>query len=167
MKYLTILSLISLFISCNPIIDDSTQLTTMIENRAIYMQTKNFKEMERQFTDDISWINSQGYLFDGKKDVMLFLNGLTKKKNRGYIYQAGTPKIKIIDRKNAIVNYAWNMLWHKKENITDTIYNEIGLMTLYCVKEKNEWKFTSIVVQHTPYFYDTIEAINMAETVME
>lgn len=76
-----------------------------------------------------------------------------------YYYEAGKPRIRIIDPENALAYYFWKMFWYKKENPKDTIIKEIGLMTLSAKKFDHRWKWIAVTNQHTPWFYDRIEPV--------
>lgn len=176
MKFIIILFLISLF-SCKnhrkkpsenlTTQEDSLALVQMIKDREHFMQRKDIQKISEQFSDDATWVNSQGYLFEGKHDLKKFHSALVNKKNRDYLYKAGEASIRFIDPKTALVYYPWNMFWYKNNDIKDTVFNEIGLMTIFTTKLNGNWKFRAITVQHTPYFYDKIEAVDMTNTTIE
>ncbi len=140
---------------------DSTTLTNMIIDREKAMINKDISLALSQFSENATWINSQGYYFEGKKEVLKFHNMLAGNDSLDYYYEAGKPKIRIIDDKNAIAYYGWKMFWYKKLNKNDTINKEIGLMSLTAKKINNSWKWIAVTNQYTPWFYDEIEPVLM------
>jgi hypothetical protein len=76
-----------------------------------------------------------------------------------YSYEAGSPRVRIIDPNIAIVYYSWKMYWYRKNGQQDTINKEIGLMTLTAQKIENKWKWIAVTNQHTPWFYNEIEPV--------
>ena len=136
---------------------DSTVLSNMIMDRENAMINKDINIAMSQFSENATWINSQGYYFEGKEEVIKFHNMLAGNDSLDYYYEAGKPKIRIIDNNNAIVYYGWKMFWYKKLNKNDTINKEIGLMSLTAKKNNNSWKWIAVTNQYTPWFYDKIE----------
>ena len=51
---------------------DSRQLAEMIAVREKAMIEKDIDTAMSQFSDDATWINSQGYFFEGKQNVLEF-----------------------------------------------------------------------------------------------
>ena len=138
---------------------DSLELVNMIFEREKAMIEKDINSAMYQFSDDVTWINSQGYYFQGKSEVLKFHNMLVENDSLDYYYKAGTPRIRIVNSDNAIAYYSWKMFWYKKENPTDTVKREIGLMTLTARKYKGNWKWIAITNQYTPWFYNEIEPV--------
>jgi uncharacterized protein (TIGR02246 family) len=169
MKKLLLIILVSTSFSCKKEVStttnqesrnaDSLKLVKMITEREKAMINKDINIAMSQFTEDVTWINSQGYYFQGKSEVLKFHNMLAENDSLDYYYKAGIPRIRIIDFDNAIAYYSWKMFWYKKEAPTDTIKKEIGLMTLTAKKNKDNWKWIAITNQHTPWFYDEIEPV--------
>ncbi|WP_190810641.1 nuclear transport factor 2 family protein [Flagellimonas sp. S3867] len=141
--------------------EDSLNLVKMIQNREKSMIDKNLDLVMPQFSEDATWINSQGYLFAGKKELEKFHLMFTKNDSLDYYYEIGTPKIRFLDRNNALAYYSWKMFWFKKENPADTTFKEIGLMTLNAQKQNEKWKWVAVTNQHTPWFYDKITPVNI------
>jgi len=141
---------------------DVEQLLTLVNEREDAMQTKNLSLAMKNFSKDIVWINSQGYYFKGFDSVKDLHNMMMTDKSRDYQYSIGKPLVKILDRNNAIVYYPWRMLWHKPQNISDVVFDEVGLMTLNASKSSGHWKWVAITVQHTPWFYETIEPVEIS-----
>lgn len=123
------------------------------------MIRKDINSAMSQFSDNVTWINSQGYYFQGKSEVLNFYNMLAENDSLDYYYKAGIPRIRIIDANNALAYYSWKMFWYKKVTPTDTVNREIGLMTLTAKKYDGNWKWIAITNQHTPWFYDKIEPV--------
>jgi len=141
--------------------EDSLLLVKMIVDRESAMIKKDINSVLDQFSEDITWINSQGYYFQGKNEVQKFHNMMAQNDTLDYYYKAGIPRIRIVDMDNAIAYYSWKMFWYKKQTPSDTITREIGLMTLTAKKKNNRWKWIAITNQHTPWFYDEIEPVFM------
>ncbi len=169
MKYIIFLIISIYFISCsgNEISKsnnhnataDSLKLIEMIYDREIAMIDKNIDLAMDQFSDDVTWINSQGYYFVGKEEVLRFHNMLAENESLDYYYEAGAPKVRILDQNNALAYYSWKMFWFQYEEPTDTVNKEIGLMTLSAKKLDGQWKWIAITNQYTPWFYDEIEPV--------
>lgn len=138
---------------------DTEILVTMIADREKAMIEKDIDAAMAQFSDDATWINSQGYYFEGKYELAKFHRMLAEDESRDYYYEAGEAKIRIIDPTNAIVYYSWKMFWFDPSNPTDTTHKEIGLMTLNAQKQDGLWHWIAVTNQHTPWFYQTIEPI--------
>ena len=134
-------------------------LIQLINERENAMIDKDVTTAVSQFSEDVTWINSQGYYFEGKEVVEKFHNMLAENDSLDYYYEAGTPRIRVLDAQNALAYYSWKMFWYRKEMPTDTVTKEIGLMTLNARKYGTEWKWNAITNQHTPWFYDSIDPI--------
>ncbi|WP_420603252.1 nuclear transport factor 2 family protein [Flagellimonas sp.] len=168
--YLFLFGLVFFSFSCkkeNPLLQtqesfyaDSLSLVGMIQEREKAMITKNIDLVMHQFSEDATWINSQGYLFEGKKELEKFHVMFAENDSLDYYYEIGNPRIRFLDRNNALAYYSWKMFWYKKENPADTTFKEIGLMTLNAQKQNEKWKWVAITNQHTPWFYETVEAVN-------
>ncbi|MCK5443354.1 MAG: hypothetical protein KAJ23_15825 [Maribacter sp.] len=138
---------------------DSLAIAQMISIREQSMINKDIKLAMGQFSEDATWINSQGYYFEGKNNVSKFHSMLTGNDSLDYYYEAGQPRIRVIDSKNALAYYSWKMFWFKKEIPADTTFKEIGLMTLTAHKQKNKWKWVAVTNQHTPWFYENVAPV--------
>ncbi len=138
---------------------DSLSLVRMIQDREKAMISKNVDLVMPQFSEDATWINSQGYLFEGKKELEKFHIMFAENDSLDYYYEIGNPKIRFLDSENALAHYAWKMFWFKKENPADTTFKEIGLMTLNAQKQNKKWKWVAVTNQHTPWFYDEIKPV--------
>ena len=166
MRNLFLILLVILLFSCNTGSSDqsnpfdrkqdSLQLTRMIYEREEAMINKDVESAMSQFAHDITWINSQGYFFEGKEEVLNFHLMLTANDSLDYYYEAGKPRIRVVDSENAIAYYSWKMYWYKTEQPLDTVTKEIGLMTLSAEKENENWKWIAVTNQHTPWFYEEI-----------
>ena len=139
---------------------DSIELVEMISARERAMIQKDIKLAMDQFSEDATWINSQGYYFEGKDNVSKFHSMLAQNDSLDYYYEVGQPRIRILDSKNALAYYSWKMFWYKKDTPKDTTFKEIGLMTLNAGKSNNEWKWIAVTNQHTPWFYRDIEPVS-------
>lgn len=116
-----------------------------------------------QFDEDATWINSQGYFFEGKGNVLEFHQMLAGNDSLDYFYEAGVPRIRILDSSNAIAYYSWKMFWYEKGAPQDIVNREIGLMTLSAQKRNGHWYWIAVTNQHTPSFYDVIESVTIEE----
>jgi len=133
----------------------------MIAVREKAMIEKDIDTAMSQFSDDATWINSQGYFFEGKRNVLEFHSMLAGKETEDYVYEAGEPRIRLIDSSNAIAYYSWKMFWFKKDNPEDIFNKEIGLMTLTAQKRQGQWLWVAVTNQHTPWFYETIDPVTV------
>lgn len=140
---------------------DSLRLAAMISVREKAMIEKDIDSAMSQFTDDATWINSQGYFFEGKQNVLEFHSMLAGNDSLDYFYQAGAPRIRLIDSSTAIVYYSWKMFWYRKVTPQDTVNKEIGLMTLTAQKRRGQWYWLAVTNQHTPWFYDAIDPVTI------
>lgn len=143
--------------------DDVVVLAEMITARERAMIEKDIESAMSQFSDDATWINSQGYYFEGKQIVREFHAMLAGNSTRDYHYVAGEPRIRLIDPSTAIAYYSWNMRWFEKEDPDTIVNDEIGLMTLTARKYHDRWQWVAVTNQHTPWFYETIDAVTVDE----
>ncbi|MGI9550437.1 MAG: hypothetical protein ACR2MT_04505 [Aurantibacter sp.] len=139
---------------------DSLAVVNMIAVREQAMVNKDIDAAMGQFSEDATWINSQGYYFEGKDNVSKFHSMLAGNDTLDYYYEAGKPRIRIINSKNALAYYSWKMFWYKKEMPSDTTFKEIGLMSLTAHKYPHGWKWVAVTNQHTPWFYNDIEPVS-------
>ncbi len=114
-----------------------------------------------QFADDATWINSQGYFFEGKREVERFHAMLAGNDSLAYGYEAGTPRVRVLSATTAVAYYSWKMTWYRKATPADTTYREIGLMTLLARKDSLGWRWVAVTNQHTPEYSDVIEAVSV------
>lgn len=142
-----------------PFISDSLAIAKMISTREEAMIDKNIEAAMDQFAESATWINSQGYYFEGRENVSKFHGMLAGNDSLDYYYEAGKPRIRMIDPQNALAYYGWKMFWYKKEKPADTTFKEIGLMTLTAHKTKEKWRWIAVTNQHTPWFYADIEPV--------
>ncbi len=140
---------------------DSLEIIKMISEREKWMIKRDVELVVSQFDENATWINSQGYFFQGRNEIKKFHAMLNGNDSLDYYYKAGNPRIRIIDEKNAIAYYSWKMFWYRKLVPSDTTYREIGLMTLTAKKDKGTWKWIAVTNQHTPWFYETIDPVKM------
>jgi len=133
----------------------------MIKIREQAMVNKEVGLAMLQFSDDITWINSQGYFFEGKKSVLEFHEMLVNNKTSDYFYEAGSPRVRIIGPNNAIVYYSWKMFWFDIGHPKEVKKKEIGLMTLSAQKQQGKWYWVAVTNQHTPWFYEAIDIVTV------
>ncbi|MEJ2128230.1 MAG: nuclear transport factor 2 family protein [Woeseiaceae bacterium] len=143
--------------------DVKRQLAEMISSREKAMIEKDIATVLSQFDDDATWINSQGYFFEGKENVLEFHRMLAADNPRDYFYEAGAPRIRVLDASNAIAYYSWKMFWYEKGVPEHIINREIGLMTLSAQKRDGRWYWVAVTNQHTPSFYEVIEPVTIDE----
>jgi len=133
----------------------------MILIREESMINKDITTALSQFSDNATWINSQGYYFVGKEEVQKFHNMLATTDTVDYYYEAGTPYVRMVDPTNALVYYAWKMFWYRSDNPSDTVRKEIGLMTLSAQKREGDWKWIAVSNQYTPWFLGDFGPVNV------
>jgi uncharacterized protein (TIGR02246 family) len=139
--------------------EDGQELTAMISAREKAMIAKNIAPVMKQFADDATWINSQGYLFEGKEVIEKFHIMLFNNDSLDYEYVAGKPRIRILDDRNALVYYGWQMNWVARNDRADTTKREIGLMTLTAQKVDTTWQWRAVTNQYTPWYYEKLDAV--------
>lgn len=137
------------------------QLATMVTEREKAMAGGDMSIAMAQFADDATWINSQGYYFEGKAEVAKFHAMLTSNDSLAYAYEAGQPRVRAVDAHTALVHYSWQMIWFLRLLPADTTYHEIGLMTLLARKRGARWHWIAVTNQHTPEFRDRIEPVRV------
>jgi uncharacterized protein (TIGR02246 family) len=142
---------------------DTLVLADMIRVREKAMIEKDIDTAMSQFSDDATWINSQGYFFEGKQNVLEFHGMLAGRESMDYSYEAGAPRIRLVDSSNAIAYYSWKMFWFAKGSPDNVTNEEIGLMTLTAQKREGQWYWVAVTNQHTPWFYETIDAVTVDE----
>ena len=104
--------LVVVFLACNSNPNDDndqwdensikTSLIQLINEREHAMIDKDISTIVSQFSEDVTWINSQGYYFEGKEVVKKFHNMLAENDSLDYFYEAGTPRIGVLDNQNAL-----------------------------------------------------------------
>ena len=142
---------------------DIDRLTEMIAVREKAMIEKDIETAMSQFSDDATWINSQGYYFEGKQNIREFHAMLAGREEQDYTYEAGAPRIRILDASNAVAYYSWKMFWFEKGHPEKTVKDEIGLMTLTAQKRDGHWVWVAVTNQHTPWFYETVDPVTIDE----
>lgn len=135
---------------------DSLTLVKMVNDRENGMKEKDIPAVMAQFSDDATFINSVGFYCADKKEIENFHKGLTQMDTIGYYYKAGTANVRQLDQNNALVYYPWRMDWHNISNPADTLFKEIGLMTLSAQKRNDKWFWVAITNQHTPEYFDDL-----------
>ena len=143
--------------------DDAAHLAGMIAVRERAMVAKDIETAVSQFSDDATWINSQGYYFEGKDSIRQFHAMLAGSATRDYHYEAGEPRIRLLDPSHAIAYYSWNMRWFEKGDPDIIVHDEIGLMTLTAQKRQGRWQWVAVTNQHTPWFSETIDPVSVDE----
>ena len=138
-------------------------LAEMIALRERAMIDKDVETVMSQFSDDATWINSQGYYFEGKDNVREFHAMLAGNGTRDYHYEAGEPRVRLVDSSTAIAYYSWKMRWFEKSDPGTIVHDEVGLMTLTARKQEGRWRWVAVTNQHTPWFYETIDPVTVDE----
>lgn len=167
MRYLPLV-LLPLLFSCDQASSSGqgeahARLAEMITVREKAMIEKDIHTAMSQFSDDATWINSQGYFFEGKQSVLEFHNMLAGRESLDYTYEAGEPRIRLLDSSNAIAYYSWKMFWFRKDNPAEITNEEIGLMTLTAQKRQGQWYWVAVTNQHTPWFYEAVDPVTIDE----
>jgi uncharacterized protein (TIGR02246 family) len=171
MKHLPLLVLV-LSVACSssgsraPQVDEADEVARLAEMIAVREKAMIEKDVETamsQFSDDATWINSQGYYFEGKQNVLEFHEMLAGRESMDYTYEAGEPRIRLLDASNAVAYYSWKMFWFQPDNPDEITTEEIGLMTLTAQKRDDRWYWVAVTNQHTPWFYETIDAVTIDE----
>jgi hypothetical protein len=167
--------------------EDSLALVKMVRERAIAREKHDIITELSQFSDDATFINSDGLLLPDKKaienhlkatnssddssetfeinlselnpltGVLLYRNFTGKWSDLSDHYTAGNIKIRIIDKNNALVYYPWRIDSFVSSNPKDTIISEIGLMTLSAQRRNDQWFWIAITNQHTPEYFNDLD----------
>jgi hypothetical protein len=137
-------------------IEDSLTLLKMINVRENAMKQKDIIAVMTQFSDDATFINSEGYFCMNKKEIEKFHNNLVNGDSIGYYYKAGNVYVRFLDGNNALVYYPWRMDWFNVANPNDTVVKEVGLMSLTAQKRNKEWLWVAITNQHTSKYFDDL-----------
>jgi hypothetical protein len=167
--------------------DDSLALVKMVRDRAIAREKHDIIAELSQFSDDATFINSDGLLLPDKKaiekhlkesnasgdssetfeiklseihpptGVLLYRNFKGRWIDLYDHYIAGNIKIRIIDKNNALVYYPWRIDSFLRSNPKDTIISEIGLMTLSAQRRNDQWFWIAITNQHTPEYFNDLD----------
>lgn len=167
--------------------EDSVALVKMVRDRAVARGKHDIIAELSQFSDDATFINSDGLLLPDKKAIENHLKesnasgdssetfeiklseiqpptGVLLYRNfkGGWIdlcdqYTAGNIKIRIIDKNNALVYYPWRIDSFLRSNPKDTIISEIGLMTLSAQRRNDQWFWIAITNQHTPEYFNDLD----------
>lgn len=140
---------------------DKQKISKMITTREKAMISKNLEPIMDQFSENATWINSQGYYFEGKAVIKDFHKMMFNNDSLDYEYIAGTPRVRVLDNRNAIAYYGWQMIWINRTNRRDTVKREIGLMTLTAQKADSAWQWQAVTNQHTPWFYKEISTVTI------
>ena len=88
---------------------------------------------------------------------------LAGRESLDYTYEAGEPRIRLLDSTNGVVYYSWKMFWFEKDNPAEITNEEIGLMTLNAQKREGRWYWIAVTNQHTPWFYETVDPVTIDE----
>lgn len=139
--------------------DEEAALISLVRERERAMVEKDIDAVMAQFADDATWINSQGYYFEGKQRVEGFHRMLAGNDSLDYYYEAGEPLVRVLDADHGLAYYGWKMFWYRKDAPTDTTTREIGLMTLTAHRGLDGWKWVAVTNQHTPWFHATIDPV--------
>jgi hypothetical protein len=167
--------------------EDSVALVKMVRDRAIAREKHDIIAELSQFSDDATFINSDGLLLPNKKaienhlkesnasgdssetfeiklseiqpptGVLLYRNFKGRWIDLCDQYTAGNIKIRIIDKNNALVYYPWRIDSFLRSNPKDTIISEIGLMTLSAQRRNDQWFWIAITNQHTPEYFNDLD----------
>ncbi len=136
---------------------DSILLRKMVNEREKAMKNKDLATLMLQFSDDATFINTSGYYYSSKKEIKKFHERLLFIDSVSYHYQVGNIHVRLLDPRNALVYYTWQMLWFYNTNPKDTVRKEVGLMTLSAQKRDKQWYWIAITNQNTPQFFQDIQ----------
>jgi hypothetical protein len=135
---------------------DSITLVNMVKEREFAMKNKDIPSVMSQFSDDATFINSAGYYLANKKEIENFHDNLLHMDSSAYHYKAGKVHVRFIDEKNALVYYPWRMDWYKIPDADDTVFEEVGLMTLTAQLRNEKWQWIAITNQHTKEYFEDL-----------
>ena len=136
--------------------NDSLFLIEMVRVRENAMKKKDISTVMAQFSDDATFINSEGYYLANKAEIAAFHKELTQSDSVGYYYLAGHVHVRMLDNKNALVYYPDRMDWYRNSNPKDTIEKETRLLTLSAQKRNGTWQWVAVTNQQTPEYFDDL-----------
>ena len=95
------------------------------------MKKTDLPTVMAQFSDDVTFINGEGYYCANKAEIEAFHKGLTQNDFLGYYYTAGHIHVRLLDNNNALVYYPNRMDWFKLSNPNDTIEKETRRFVIF------------------------------------
>jgi uncharacterized protein (TIGR02246 family) len=120
------------------------------------MKTKDINKVMSQFSDDATFINSDGYFLANKKEIAAFHKALSQTDSLGYNYVAGQVHLRFLDQNNALVYYPNKMNWYRLSNQKDTVERETRLLTLSAQKRNGTWLWVAVTNQVTIEYFDDL-----------
>ena len=136
--------------------NDSLMLIEMVHTRSEAMKKKDIDAVMSQFSDDATFINSDGYFLANKAEIGAFHKALSHTDSLTYYYVAGHVHVRILDDKNALVYYPTKMDWYRLSNRKDTVEKETRLLTLSAQKRKGSWLWVAVTNQKTIEYFDDL-----------
>jgi uncharacterized protein (TIGR02246 family) len=136
--------------------DDSLVLVEMVHARTNTMKKKDINAVMKQFSDDATFINSDGYFLANKGEITEFHKALSQTDSLTYYYVSGQVHIRFLDEKNALVYYPNKMDWYKLSNQKDTVERETRLLTLSAQKRNGTWLWVAVTNQKTIQYFDNL-----------
>jgi hypothetical protein len=76
---------------------DSILISKMIWVREKGMIDRNLDVVISEFDQEATWINSQGYYFEGRPEILKFPTMLNGNDSLDYYYEARIPLVKVIN----------------------------------------------------------------------
>ncbi len=136
-------------------------MTRMVREREAAMKAGDVSSVMAQFSEDATFINSNGYYCADKSEVEAFHKQIMFRESVGYKYLAGRVTVRLLDESNALVYYPWKMDFFYVATPKEFFHKETGLMTLSAQKRKGRWIWVAVTNHHTPEFFEDLTTHKM------
>ena len=140
----------------NSYVNDSLALVEMVHARSNAMKKKDIEAVMNQFSDDATFINSDGYFLGDKREIEAFHRALSQTDSLTYYYVAGQVHVRLLDEKNALVYYPNKMDWYRLSDQKDTVERETRLLTISAQKRHGNWLWIAVTNQKTIEYFDNL-----------
>lgn len=133
-----------------------------VDSLAIARTVLDYVEATRQqnvtgelasFTDDATFITTNGRYIAGKRQLEAFYAGLVGTTDSIH-YRNGSPVVRMLDAHNAVVYYTWEVDWYRSRGNSNL--NDIGMMTISVQQRDGKWQWVALTSQRMPEFFDMI-----------
>ncbi|RYY99917.1 MAG: nuclear transport factor 2 family protein [Chitinophagaceae bacterium] len=136
---------------------DSATLIGMLRAREKAMIDRDLDAIVQPFDSSASFINGGGYYYSGIEEIREFHRDMFENDSLTYTFKTGTPFVRMLKRRTALVYYPWAQDWTMKTGASDTLH-ETGVMTIIAQKERGEWKWMSMTNQRTKEYFNDLRA---------
>src|SRR5262249_1585285 len=130
-------------------VGDSIALTKMVTDYVAAARRRDLGELA-SFADDATFITTGGAYVRGEAKLSAFYNNLIGTTD-SVGYDAGTPVVRLLDTRNALVYFTWRVNWYRSPP-RQTQLNDIGMMSVTAQKRDGRWLWVAITSQRFPDF---------------